>query len=111
VDLTPRTFLTSVLKGEENCGQRPYSSLPSNEAVTLRLVAEWLSLSASLEWPFVLMERGIPNFTHKIYLHVTYIATHICIHYDNFCFTKIVVLLYIILLVKKFVPKYILCNR
>jgi len=106
VDLTPRTFLTSALKGDENYGQRSYSSVPSDEAVTVRSVAEWLGLSASLAWHFVLMERGIPNFTHETYLQVTYISTHICIHFDiNFCFTKIVVLFYIIFLVKKFVPK------
>jgi hypothetical protein len=81
VDLTPRTFLTSALKGDQNCGQRSDSSVPSDEDVTLHLVAEWLAPSASLAWPFVLMERGIPNFTHKTYLHVTCISIHICSHY------------------------------
>lgn len=106
MDLTPRHFLTSALKEGENCGQRFYSSVRSDEAVTLRLVVEWLGLSASLASPFVLRERGIPNFTHKTYLHVTYISTHICIHNDN-----IIVLFYIILLAKKFVTKYVLYKR
>lgn len=105
-------FLNLGTKGDENCGQRSDSYVPSDEAVILHLVAEWLGPTASLAWPFALMERGIPNLIHKNNLHVTYISTHICIHYgDNFCFTNIVVLFYIILLVKKFVPKYVLYNH
>jgi len=105
-------FLNLGTKGDENCGQRSDSYIPSDEAVTLHLVAEWLGPTASLAWPFVLMERGIPNLIHKTYLHVRYISTHICIHYgNNACFTKIVVLFYIILSVKKFVPKYVLYNH
>lgn len=105
-------FLNLGTKGDENCGQRSDSYVLSDEAVTLHLVAKWLGPTASLAWPFVMMERRIPNLIHKTYFHVTYISTDICIHYgNNFGFTKIVVLFYIILLVKKFVPKYVLYNH
>ena len=61
----------------KNCGQRSECSVSSVKAITLHLVAEWLGRSASLAWPFVLMERGILNLTYKTYLHVAYICNHI----------------------------------